>query len=74
MHGSLGAATPIVIILLAMLLMGWINRSFDYECAECGARFSLSFWQAALSPHMMGRKLVRCPECGSRGWAAATRK
>lgn len=72
--GGLSAIVPVLIIALAMLFMGWINRNFDYECAGCGRRFSLSFWQAALSPHMMGRKFVRCPGCGRRGWAAAIRR
>lgn len=74
MHDSPAAFAPLAFISVAMLFLGWMNRSFDYECSQCGSRFSLSFWQAALSPHMMGRKLVRCHECGNWGWATAVRK
>lgn len=68
------AAAPVLIIIFAMLFLGWMNRNFDYQCVQCGCVFSLSFPQACLSPHAMGRKLVRCPECGNMGWANAVRK
>lgn len=45
------------------------SKNVEYECQECSARFSPSPVQLALTPHRMGRKLLTCPECGTRTWA-----
>ncbi len=64
---------PLIVVAVAAILgLSWqnlINRNYDYQCQNCGAVFSLSTFQAFVLPHMMGRKLVRCPVCGQMTWA-----
>jgi hypothetical protein len=64
----------VIITLLAAAWQNWMNRNFDYQCANCDEVFSLSLSQAMLAPHFLGRKLVRCPRCGKISWAAPVRK
>ena len=63
-----------IVIVLAATWQRWMTNNFDYQCANCGAIFGLPTWQAMISPHAMGRKLVRCPNCGSMTWATPVRK
>ncbi|MDA8440709.1 MAG: hypothetical protein M0Z51_17880 [Propionibacterium sp.] len=70
--------TPIIILVAGLVAMYLIqtrmSARFDYECATCGHRFSLSPGLATIAPHSMGRKWVRCPECGARTWATRVPK
>lgn len=69
---------PIIILaIVAIFVAFWQRRTssnFDYQCGNCGAIFSLPTWQAVIAPHAMGRKLVKCPNCGSMTWATPVRK
>jgi DNA-directed RNA polymerase subunit RPC12/RpoP len=71
--------TPLIaipaILLLTVLFQSQLSKNFDYQCANCGTRFSPSALAAALAPHRFGGlKLLRCPNCGQTTWASAVRK
>jgi len=61
-------------IVAVTFLQRWRTKNYDYKCGKCGERFTLPLWKAVLAPHSMGRKLVKCPKCGRRGWAAPVPK
>ena len=50
------------------LLVRWHARTTAYECATCGAQFTLSVFRDFVSPHAGDRKCLTCPSCGRRGW------
>lgn len=54
--------------------IGWMISNLDYQCTNCGGYIYLDPWQAALAPHSMGSKWVRCPHCGQMTWARPIRK
>ncbi len=64
---------PAVLVLTA-IFQAVLNKSFDYECENCGKKFSVPPFISVLTPHIMGRKLVKCPYCGKRTWAKRVRK
>ncbi|MDQ7095211.1 hypothetical protein REC12_16560 [Desulfosporosinus sp. PR] len=64
---------PIVLVLTA-LFQGFLNKKFDYQCGNCGGKFSISPIMGTLAPHSMGRKLVKCPKCGVTSWATRVPK
>lgn len=70
----LTAIVPVVIIIAAVIMIAKWNISFDYQCEYCLQIFSLSFVEAVLSMHCMGKKLVYCPHCGARTWAVPVPK
>lgn len=63
-----------IIILLAvvfsLLIANWRTQNFDYQCEKCGARFNLQPLIAVFSLHMMGKKFVKCPNCGRWCWVS----
>ncbi len=63
-----------VIIVIAFIWQRWMNRHFDYQCENCRAVFPLPIWQGVFAPHAMGRKLVRCPNCGQMSWVSPVNK
>lgn len=74
-----GSLAPFIVIPLALILGAlWqtqLSKKFDYQCANCGQRFSPSALAAAAAPHRFGGlKLLRCPSCGRTTWAAAVPK
>lgn len=73
MNTIIPAIAPFIIMVLvaifALMMINWRARHFDYQCEICGAIFSLPFSAAITSIHMMGRKYVKCPNCGQWCWA-----
>ncbi len=74
MGGVLSIIVIAAVTLLAVVWARWTNSHFDYQCPNCGEIFSLSVLQAMAVPHMSGRKLVRCPNCGRVSWATPVAK
>ncbi|SPF53467.1 conserved hypothetical protein [Candidatus Desulfosporosinus infrequens] len=65
-----------IVLLLAFsfIVQNWIARYFEYQCRKCEGKFSLPTWKAILSVHIMGRKYVKCPNCGKWGWVSSMPK
>ncbi|MDH7576965.1 MAG: hypothetical protein QHH75_03875 [Bacillota bacterium] len=45
------------------LLVRWHARSTAYICPKCSHFFMISVAEDFLSPHMMDKKLLKCPKC-----------
>lgn len=58
-----------------LLLVRWHAWNSLYRCPDrrCANEFEISTWIDLLSPQWPtrggGRKYLKCPRCGSRGWA-----
>ena len=65
---------PILIVIAALLFAAFINKGYDYQCGKCNKVFSPSAWKAILTPHAMGKRLLKCPHCGSTSWATPVPK
>jgi DNA-directed RNA polymerase subunit RPC12/RpoP len=69
---------PIIVVAIVTVFVAfsqrWMISNFDYQCANCGEIFGLSTLQAMIAPHAMGKKLVKCPNCGKVIWATPVRK
>ena len=64
-----------VVLFLGALWQTQLSKNFDYQCANCGERFSPPALAAAAAPHRFGGlKLLRCPSCGRTTWTAAAPK
>jgi DNA-directed RNA polymerase subunit RPC12/RpoP len=74
MQQLLPLVVPLIVLVFYAFWQSWISSNFDYQCANCGAIFTLQTWQAMIAPHAMWRKLVRCPTCGQMTWATLVRK
>jgi len=46
------------------LLVRWHAKNTAYICPKCNHTFSISTLTDFLSPNMIDKKLLRCPECG----------
>jgi DNA-directed RNA polymerase subunit RPC12/RpoP len=58
----------VVVLCVVVILNQWMGTKFDFECRNCGHRITPSPVMAALAPHSFGKKLLKCPECGSVTW------
>jgi DNA-directed RNA polymerase subunit RPC12/RpoP len=69
---------PIFLVIIVTLIVAawqdWMNHTFNYQCGNCGEVFGLSLLGGMLSPHMRGRKLIRCPNCGKISWSTPVHK
>ena len=74
MQNLLSIIIPIVFIVALTSFLVWINLDHTYRCTKCGNIFGLSLWEAALAPHVMEGRLVKCPKCGNRAWVTPVRK
>ncbi len=53
------------------LLVRWHAKNTAYICPKCNHTFAISTLRDFLSPHMIEKKLLRCPECGESSWCKA---
>jgi DNA-directed RNA polymerase subunit RPC12/RpoP len=65
---------PFIVLAMVVVFVVLWNRSFDYQCGKCGAKFGLPILSALLIPFWMRKKLVKCPHCGEQTWAAPVPK
>lgn len=70
---------PVIVVLGALTVQFVVQKNltsrYDYRCSRCGQTFELSPMAATIAPHRIGgRKLTRCPHCGSWSWAEPTPK
>jgi predicted RNA-binding Zn-ribbon protein involved in translation (DUF1610 family) len=70
---------PIGFVIWLLLLCGvglfslvrWHAKNTAYICPNCGYIFTISTRKDFLSPHMIDKKLLRCPKCGESSWCKA---
>jgi len=64
---------PAAGLVIAALALGWVavrgSRS-HFVCPKCGAAFKAGIATFMLTPHMMGKRLVRCPNCNNTEYMA----
>ena len=53
------------------LLVRWHAKSTAYICPKCGHTFMISTTKDFLRPHLIDKKLLRCPKCGEKSWCEA---
>ena len=53
------------------LLVSWHAKYTAYICPKCGYTFMISTSKDFLSPHMVDKKLLRCPKCDESCWCKA---
>jgi DNA-directed RNA polymerase subunit RPC12/RpoP len=73
------AIIPVVFViagfLVQLMVQQGITSRYDYQCDNCGHRFSLTPLAASVAPHRFGgSKFVKCPDCGVRSWVAPVPK
>jgi DNA-directed RNA polymerase subunit RPC12/RpoP len=73
------AVIPLIVIVVAFAAQLTFQRGltsrYDYQCANCGQRFSLTPLAASVAPHRLGgSKFVKCPGCGVRSWVSPVPK
>jgi DNA-directed RNA polymerase subunit RPC12/RpoP len=51
------------------LLLRWHAGNTAYRCEVCGSEFEISAITDLVSPNLLDRKLLRCPQCGKRSRA-----
>jgi hypothetical protein len=56
------------------LLVRWHADNTAYRCPVCGHAFEISVFTDFTSPQVPNRKLLKCPQCGRRDWAAVLMK
>ena len=49
-------------------LIRWHAKNTAYICPRCSHIFTISTLKDFLSPHMIDKKLLHCPECGENSW------
>jgi DNA-directed RNA polymerase subunit RPC12/RpoP len=59
---------------LIFRLFFWQRKNYGYECPHCHAEFQPTGWLVYLSPHVIFRRYVRCPQCHKTGWASVIHK
>lgn len=75
MPGSLTLAIVIVVVLaLSVVAQTMMNRNSEFQCGQCGEKFAISPFVAALTPHRFSQKLATCPHCGARTWVSRVPK
>lgn len=49
-------------------IVRWHARNVAYRCGNCDVVFTIDPFIDFTSPHLPGRKHLRCPRCGRRSW------
>jgi DNA-directed RNA polymerase subunit RPC12/RpoP len=67
------AIIPVVVIgvgfVAQFIFQQGITSRYDYQCDNCGQKFSLTPFAASVTPHRFGGgKFASCPYCGVRSW------
>jgi DNA-directed RNA polymerase subunit RPC12/RpoP len=69
----LGTVIIPALIVVGIILLMERGKTIDYQCENCGEIFPLSPLNAIVAPHMMSKKYVKCPKCGTVTWVSPVR-
>lgn len=64
----------VIIAWVIFRLFFWQRKNCGYKCPHCHAEFQPTGWLVYLSPHIIFRRYVRCPQCHKFGWVAVIRR
>lgn len=62
---------PIAVIFISSYLY-LITRT--YVCPECKTKFKPKWYQLSVCIHFMGKRIVKCPNCGRKGFCEQDHK
>lgn len=69
--GTIGLIVWLIVVIPGSLLL-LVRRHASctaYRCSSCGHDFEISTLTDLISPHVLGKKYLKCRLCGQRGWA-----
>lgn len=58
----------VVFLILCIICVRVEQKAGYYECGECKEKFTPTFKQVFLSPHMGRTRKMVCPRCGKKSW------
>ena len=59
----------VVVPVFLIFLLAYINlMSKTYVCPHCKAEFKVKPYQLSVTVHSFGKRLAKCPNCGTRGF------
>lgn len=58
-----------LVIMMLILLVNWQVSKVGYRCSACNHEFDINMRNAFLTPHVWGKKYLKCPECQKSQWA-----
>jgi rubredoxin len=58
-------AVPVALVMVAGYV---ILMNLTFVCPDCGTEFKPKKYELSVMVHFCGRRLVRCPKCGKRGY------
>ena len=63
-------------ILVGLALAFVVVRALTtrFVCPDCGTDIRLNFFEYLFRPHMLGKRMVKCPECGRSKFLAPARE
>jgi predicted RNA-binding Zn-ribbon protein involved in translation (DUF1610 family) len=53
---------------LALIWVAFRGSKSHFVCPQCDASFKTSILTYLFAPHMMRKRLVKCPNCGYSGF------
>jgi len=54
----------LVILIVALVFVVFRAVKTHFICPKCGASFKVSIFKYVFALHVMGSRLVKCPNCG----------
>ena len=64
-------AVPVVIIFVVSYVFIYTHT---YVCPKCGSKFSPKWYELSALLHFCGARLMKCPNCGKRGYCKGVKK
>lgn len=58
-------AIPVAVIFAVAYL---ILMNTTFVCPDCHTEFKPKWYQLSVTVHFMGKRLVKCPRCGKKGF------
>jgi predicted RNA-binding Zn-ribbon protein involved in translation (DUF1610 family) len=63
----------IAIVVVIVIYSVFRASSSRFICPKCGASYRTGIFKYIIGPHIMSKRLVKCPDCGYKGFATSVR-